>query len=66
VKGNQAFDWIGSSAFFSGAPGQLRYTVQADGVHLFGDVNGDRRADFEIVLDGLSDLPIGPPDYIVF
>ena len=43
VAGNQAFSFIGSSAF-SGVAGQLRF---AGGI-VAGDVNGDGIADFEI------------------
>jgi len=43
--GNQAFDYIGSKGF-SGDAGELRY---AKG-HVYGDVNGDKVADFDIHL----------------
>ncbi len=47
TSGNQAFKWIGSKAF-SGVDGQLRF---AKGI-LQGDINGDRKADFEIQIKG--------------
>jgi hypothetical protein len=61
-KGNQAFSWTGSDgpflfakesaaflkAGFTGKAGGLRY----DRGILTGDVNGDRRADFQIKLIG--------------
>lgn len=48
TAGNQAFSFIGSAAF-SGAAGQLRYTVDGEGGHLAADVNGDGNADLEIL-----------------
>lgn len=49
-SGNQAFTFIGSSAF-SGAAGQLRVDhLDATSTTIFGDVNGDRLADFQINL----------------
>lgn len=55
--GNQAFTWQGTRAF-SGVAGQLRYfTVSSpSGIVVQGDVNGDRTADFEISILGLSNL----------
>ncbi|HET9638602.1 MAG TPA: M10 family metallopeptidase C-terminal domain-containing protein [Allosphingosinicella sp.] len=47
VAGNQAFTFIGNSAF-SGAAGQLRSYVQGGENYLAGDVNGDGLADFTI------------------
>lgn len=52
LVGNQAFSFIGDRAF-SGVAGQLRFEIAADGnTHVLGDVNGDARPDFEIVLIG--------------
>jgi Ca2+-binding RTX toxin-like protein len=47
TPGNQAFTWIGAKAF-SGLAGQLRF---AGGI-LSGDINGDKKADFEIRVKG--------------
>jgi serralysin len=47
VAGNQAFTYIGNSAF-SGAAGQLRHYVAGGEHFLAGDVNGDGLADFTI------------------
>lgn len=59
--GNQAFSFITKSAF-SGIAGQLRYKQENPGGTLNdktiveGDINGDRRADFQIELTGLKTL----------
>jgi serralysin len=45
--GNQAFNFIGTAPF-SGAKGQLRFTDNGATVIVQADINGDRRADFEI------------------
>ena len=49
--GNQAFHWIGTSAF-SGAKGELRYDQSGNTTYVQGDVNGDGKADFRIDLAG--------------
>ena len=54
AAGNQAFTFIGASAF-SGEAGELTFSR---GV-LSGDVNGDRIADFRIAVSGLSALAAG-------
>jgi Ca2+-binding RTX toxin-like protein len=55
VTGDNSFTFIGKSAF-SGTSGQLRYqtydTSTTDYTIIQGDVNGDRVADFEIMLEG--------------
>ena len=51
LSGNQAFNFIGSGAF-TGVAGQLHFV----GGILSGDVNGDKKADFEIFLPGVSTL----------
>jgi Ca2+-binding RTX toxin-like protein len=51
AAGDQSFSFLGSSAF-TGHAGQLRF---ASGV-LYADVNGDRAADFEIALMGVTSL----------
>ncbi|CAN7564669.1 M10 family metallopeptidase [Rhizobium sp. LjRoot98] len=50
IAGNQAFKFIGTSAF-SGAAGELRYVKKASDTYIYGDVNGDRKIDFAIHLD---------------
>jgi Ca2+-binding RTX toxin-like protein len=57
LAGDQNFIFVGTTAF-SGVAGQLRYdTSIGDGyTHIFGDINGDRIADFEIRLNGAFTL----------
>ena len=47
---NDAFSFIGTDVAFSGAPGQLRAVLTSDGQIVEGDVNGDGKADFSILL----------------
>jgi len=49
--GNQAFSFIGSSAF-SNTAGELRADTVGSDTVVQGDINGDGVADFEIVLNG--------------
>lgn len=58
LSGDQAFSYIGNAAF-SGRAGQLHYV---NGV-LEGDTNGDRIADFHIVMQGVSSFATG--DFIL-
>lgn len=59
--GNQAFTFIARSAF-NGTAGQLHYKLENnagflnDKTIIEGDINGDRRADFQIELTGLKTL----------
>ena len=48
--GNQAFTFVGTKAF-SGHAGELRYDKKASDTYVYGDVNGDKVADFAIHLD---------------
>lgn len=63
-KGDQPFRWIGEDAFHD-RPGELRYVEKdrAGSVNdvriVEGDVDGNGRADFRIVLVGLGDLTSG-------
>lgn len=51
-SGNQPFKWLGAKEF-DGKKGQLNYKYEKDGdTHVYADLDGDRKADFEIVLDG--------------
>jgi Ca2+-binding RTX toxin-like protein len=50
VSGNQAFTFIGETAFTDKA-GQLRYANTNGDTYLYGDVNGDGKTDFSVRLD---------------
>jgi hypothetical protein len=53
VASNQAFVLAANGTDpFSGVAGQLRYEVGGTTTSVFGDVDGDAVADFEIVLTG--------------
>lgn len=56
TSGDQAFSFIGTAAFSSVA-GQLRYEATPSGSRtVYGDVNGDGAADFQIQLTGTATL----------
>ena len=57
-KGNQAFTFIGKSAFHE-KPGELRVEKVAAGVVVSGDVNGDGTADFSIAVQKMASLVKG-------
>ena len=59
--GRQSFVYIGKSAF-SGQGGELHYTQSGANIIVAGDVNGDRVADFQVVLRHTS--LFGPGDFI--
>ena len=50
LTGDQAFVFKGSAAF-SGTYGELRFDKQASDTYIYGDINGDKVADFAIHLD---------------
>jgi Ca2+-binding RTX toxin-like protein len=56
--GNQKFDFIGSEAF-SGNAGELRFKQVVSDTVIYGDTNGDGRADFAIKLDTAVTLTAG-------
>lgn len=51
ITGSQAFTFVGTDAF-SGAAGEVRYDDVGGYTHIYGDVNSDMVADFEVVLQG--------------
>jgi Ca2+-binding RTX toxin-like protein len=55
ISGNQSFTFIGT-ADFSGRAGQLRVERDDGGIFVFGDLDGNREADFVIGLQGVSAL----------
>ncbi len=50
TTGDQSFLFKGTAAF-SGAKGELRYDKQTSDTYVYGDINGDKKADFAIHLD---------------
>ncbi|MGZ8344914.1 MAG: beta strand repeat-containing protein [Allosphingosinicella sp.] len=64
LAGDQAFIWIGSTAF-SGNTAQLRAFEQGGVWILQGDVNGDRIADFTVALTLQGPAPLGAGDFIL-
>jgi len=64
VAGDQAFSWIGSSAF-TGMAGQLRAYAQSGTWYVEGDVNGDSVADLVIALTLQGPTPLGAGDFLL-
>jgi Ca2+-binding RTX toxin-like protein len=64
VAGDQAFAWIGGSAF-SGSAGQLRAYQSGGSWFVEGDTNGDGAADLVIALTLQGTAPIGPGDFVL-
>jgi serralysin len=62
VSGNDAFTFIGTSAFHKKA-GELRYEIKSGDTIIQGDVNGDGVRDFSIILDASVNLKVG--DFIL-
>lgn len=58
VAGNQAFVFIGTTAF-QGNAGELRYEKTSSDTFIYADVNGDKKADFCIQLDDAMTLSKG-------
>ncbi|WP_436041195.1 M10 family metallopeptidase C-terminal domain-containing protein, partial [Rhizobium sp. LjRoot98] len=58
ASGNQAFTYVGTAAF-TGKAGELRYVKAASDTYVYGDVNGDGKADFAIHLDDAVSLAKG-------
>jgi chitinase len=55
LGGNQAFDFVGGRNF-TRAPGELRVEKSGGDTFVYADVNGDRKADLAILLDGTINL----------
>ena len=62
VAGDQAFNFVGTSAF-SGVAGELHYAPLGANTLVSGDVNGDKVGDFSILLSGSHALSVS--DFIV-
>lgn len=58
TSANDAFTFIDTKAF-SGKAGELRYDKQASGTYIYGDVDGNKVADFAIRLDDAVVLKSG-------
>ncbi|MBB5539608.1 calcium-binding protein [Rhizobium giardinii] len=58
ATGNQAFSFIGT-ATFHGKAGELRFEKKASDTYIYGDVNGDKVADFALHLDDAVTLSKG-------
>lgn len=56
--GDQAFTFVGTAAF-NGKKGELRYVKTSSDTYIYGDVNGDKKADFAIHLDDAITLQKG-------
>jgi FG-GAP-like repeat/RTX calcium-binding nonapeptide repeat (4 copies)/FG-GAP repeat len=68
AAGNQAFTWIGSSAFGAtgaASAGQLRAYQSGGTWFVEGDVNGDGAADLVIALTLQGPTPLGAGDFIL-
>lgn len=55
ASGNNAFTWRGTLGF-SGDAGQLRWIVSGANALVLGDLDGDRAADFSILVLGIGNL----------
>ena len=62
VSGNQAFKFIGFQAFHD-VKGELHLVDSGANIRVEGDVNGDGRADFQIMVLGLSSM--GAADFLL-
>jgi len=62
TNGNQTFEFIGTKSF-SGDAGELRYIKKGGDTFVFADVNGDKKADFSILID--ASLSLKATDFIL-
>lgn len=53
LDGNQTFAFVAGGPFANGVAGQVRTVIGTAGTTVFADVNGDRVADFSILLSGI-------------
>lgn len=56
APGNQAFHFIGSNFFHNHTGGELRYEISGGNTYVYGNMDGDTRADWCIKLDGIHTL----------
>jgi Ca2+-binding RTX toxin-like protein len=64
TAGDQAFSWIGSSAF-SGSAGQLRAYQEGSNWILQGDTDGDGSADFVVLVTPDGPTPLSASDFVL-
>ena len=57
APGNAAFTWLGTPGF-TGAAGELRFSVFGSNTIVQADVNGDGAADMEILLRDYTTLDV--------
>jgi hypothetical protein len=62
LAGNQAFSLNGTTAF-SGKAGELHYAASGSNTLVSGDVNGDKAADFSVLVAGAHTF--AAPDFIL-
>ncbi len=62
TSANDAFTFIGTQGF-SKTAGELRFEKSASDIYVYGDVNGDGKADFSIHIDNLALL--GKDDFLL-
>jgi serralysin len=58
LAGDQAFNFIGKAGF-SGKAGQLRTDIKDGATYVYGDVNGDKVADFAVKFHGVLSFDKG-------
>ncbi len=58
IAGDQAFVLLGAESF-TGAGGELRYAQTGGALRLYGDIDGDGKADFSIDIKGVDELLAG-------
>ncbi|WP_298955134.1 calcium-binding protein [uncultured Methylobacterium sp.] len=61
---DQAFSFIGTGAY-TGQAGELRATQNGSVAVLQGDINGDRRSDFQIYLANITDSTLQASDFLL-
>ena len=59
VAGDQAFNFIAGGGAFTGAKGDLRVVNSGANTRISGDVDGDKNADFSILVENVNNLHAG-------
>jgi serralysin len=63
ISGDQTFKFIGENANFNGSAGELRFQHVNGDTIVYGDVNGDRVADFSFALN--DDIVLRASDFVL-